>query len=141
LFIGRKYNYPIALEGALKLKEISYIHAEGCAAGEMKHGFIAMIDETFPTVCLAMRDTTYEKMISNMQEIKSRRGPLLAIVTEGDKEATALADNVIYTPPNLDFLQPIPAAVVLQLFAYYVAVARGCEIDQPRNLAKSVTVE
>ena len=141
LYIGRKYNYPIALEGALKLKEISYVHAEGCAAGEMKHGFIAMIDEAFPTVCLATRDTTYEKMISNMQEIKSRRGPLLAIVTEGDTEATALADDVIVTPPNLDFLQPIPAAVALQLFAYYVAVARGRDIDQPRNLAKSVTVE
>jgi len=141
LFIGRKYNFPIALEGALKLKEISYVHAEGCAAGEMKHGFIAMIDDAFPTVCLATRDTTYEKMISNMQEIKSRRGPLVAIVTEGDTEVAALADDVIYTPPNIDFLQPIPAAVALQLFAYYFAVARGCEIDQPRNLAKSVTVE
>ncbi|HEY7710972.1 MAG TPA: glutamine--fructose-6-phosphate transaminase (isomerizing), partial [Candidatus Entotheonella sp.] len=141
LFIGRKYNFPIALEGALKLKEISYVHAEGCAAGEMKHGFIAMIDDAFPTVCLATRDTTYEKMISNMQEIKSRRGPLVAIVTEGDTEVAALADDVIYTPPNIDFLQPIPAVVALQLFAYYFAVARGCEIDQPRNLAKSVTVE
>jgi glucosamine--fructose-6-phosphate aminotransferase (isomerizing) len=141
LFIGRKYNFPIALEGALKLKEISYVHAEGCAAGEMKHGFIAMIDENFPTLCLATKDTTYEKTLSNMQEIKSRKGPLLAIVTEGDEEAAALADDVIYTPRNLDFLQPIPASVALQLFAYYVAVARGCEIDQPRNLAKSVTVE
>jgi glucosamine--fructose-6-phosphate aminotransferase (isomerizing) len=141
LFIGRKYNFPIALEGALKLKEISYVHAEGCAAGEMKHGFIAMIDDAFPTVCLATRDTTYEKMISNMQEIKSRRGPLVAIVTEGDTEVAELADDVIYTPPNIDFLQPIPAVVALQLFAYYFAVARGCEIDQPRNLAKSVTVE
>jgi len=141
LFIGRKYNFPIALEGALKLKEISYVHAEGCAAGEMKHGFIAMIDDAFPTVCLATRDTTYEKMISNMQEIKSRRGPLVAIVTEADREVAALADDVIYTPPNIDFLQPIPAVVALQLFAYYFAVARGCEIDQPRNLAKSVTVE
>jgi glutamine---fructose-6-phosphate transaminase (isomerizing) len=141
LFIGRKYNFPIALEGALKLKEISYVHAEGCAAGEMKHGFIAMIDEDFPTICLATKDTTYEKTLSNMQEIKSRKGPLLAIVTEGDEEAAALADDVIYTPRNLDFLQPIPASVALQLFAYYVAVARGCEIDQPRNLAKSVTVE
>jgi len=141
LFIGRKYNFPIALEGALKLKEISYVHAEGCAAGEMKHGFIAMIDDAFPTVCLATRDTTYEKMISNMQEIKSRRGPLVAVVTEGDREVTALADDVIYTPQNIDFLQPIPAVVALQLFAYYFAVARGCEIDQPRNLAKSVTVE
>lgn len=141
LFIGRKYNFPIALEGALKLKEISYVHAEGCAAGEMKHGFIAMIDEEFPTVCLATQDTTYEKMLSNMQEIKSRRGPLIAVVTDGDIEVAKVADDVIFTPRNLDFLQPIPASVALQLFAYYFAVARGCEIDQPRNLAKSVTVE
>ena len=141
LFIGRKYNYPMALEGALKLKEISYIHAEGCAAGEMKHGFIAMIDKHFPTVCLATRDTTYEKTISNMQEIKSRNGKIVAIATEGDPEISAIADDVIYTPATLDFLQPIPAAVVLQLFAYYCALERGCEIDQPRNLAKSVTVE
>jgi glucosamine--fructose-6-phosphate aminotransferase (isomerizing) len=141
LFIGRKYNYPIALEGALKLKEISYLHAEGCAAGEMKHGFIAMIDEEFPTVCLVTNDSTYEKTLSNMQEIKSRQGRILAIATEGDTEVAAIADEVIYTPANLDFLQPIPAVVVLQLFAYYLALARGCEIDQPRNLAKSVTVE
>ncbi|GIX48813.1 MAG: glutamine--fructose-6-phosphate aminotransferase [isomerizing] [Candidatus Tectimicrobiota bacterium] len=141
LFIGRKYNYPIALEGALKLKEISYVHAEGCAAGEMKHGFIAMIDENFPTVCLATKDTTYEKTLSNMLEIKSRNGKIIAVATEGDEEIAHIADHVIYTPPNLDFLQPIPAAVALQLFAYYSAVARGCEIDQPRNLAKSVTVE
>jgi glucosamine--fructose-6-phosphate aminotransferase (isomerizing) len=141
LYIGRKYNYPIALEGALKLKEISYLHAEGCAAGEMKHGFIAMIDETFPTLCLATRDTTYDKTVSNIQEIKSRGGRVLAIATAGDTEIGSIADDVIYTPPNLDFLQPIPAVVVLQLFAYYVAVERGCEVDQPRNLAKSVTVE
>ncbi len=141
LFIGRKYNYPMALEGALKLKEISYIHAEGCAAGEMKHGFIAMIDENFPTVCLATRDTTYEKTISNMQEIKSRNGRIIAIATEGDDEISDIADDVIYTPATLDFLQPIPAIVALQLFAYYCALERGCEIDQPRNLAKSVTVE
>ena len=141
LFIGRKYNYPIALEGALKLKEISYIHAEGCASGEMKHGFIAMIDERFPTLCLATRDTTYDKTISNMQEIKSRNGRILAIATEGDEEITHVADDVIYTPATLDFLQPIPAVVALQLFAYYCAVERGCSIDQPRNLAKSVTVE
>lgn len=141
LFIGRKYNYPMALEGALKLKEISYIHAEGCAAGEMKHGFIAMIDENFPTVCLATRDTTYEKTISNMQEIKSRNGKILAIATEGDDDIGDIADDVIYTPATLDFLQPIPAIVALQLFAYYCALERGCEIDQPRNLAKSVTVE
>jgi glucosamine--fructose-6-phosphate aminotransferase (isomerizing) len=141
LFIGRKYNFPIALEGALKLKEISYVHAEGCAAGEMKHGFIAMVDKDFPTICLATRDTTYEKTISNMQEIKSRNGSIIAIATEGDDDIATLADEVIYTPPNLDFLQAIPAAVVLQLFAYYVAVQRECDVDQPRNLAKSVTVE
>jgi glucosamine--fructose-6-phosphate aminotransferase (isomerizing) len=141
LFIGRKYNYPMALEGALKLKEISYIHAEGCAAGEMKHGFIAMIDENFPTVCLATRDTTYEKTVSNMQEIKSRNGRIIAIATEGDYEIGDIADDVIYTPATLDFLQPIPAVVALQLFAYYCAMERGCDIDQPRNLAKSVTVE
>ena len=141
LFIGRKYNYPMALEGALKLKEISYIHAEGCAAGEMKHGFIAMIDENFPTVCLATRDTTYEKTMSNMQEIKSRNGKIIAIATEGDFDIADIADEVIYTPATLDFLQPIPAVVALQLLAYYCAMERGCEIDQPRNLAKSVTVE
>ncbi len=141
LFLGRKYNFPVALEGALKLKEISYVHAEGCAAGEMKHGFIAMVDEDFPTICLATRDTTYEKTISNMQEIKSRNGNIIAIATEGDDDIATIADEVIYTPPNLDFLQAIPAAVVLQLFAYYVAVQRECDVDQPRNLAKSVTVE
>lgn len=141
LFIGRKYNYPMALEGALKLKEISYIHAEGCAAGEMKHGFIAMIDENFPTICLATHDTTYEKTVSNMQEIKSRNGRIVAIATEGDTKIGDIADEVIYTPATLDFLQPIPAVVALQLFAYYCAMERGCEIDQPRNLAKSVTVE
>ncbi|MGE3535843.1 MAG: glutamine--fructose-6-phosphate transaminase (isomerizing) [Candidatus Tectimicrobiota bacterium] len=141
LFIGRKYNYPVALEGALKLKEISYIHAEGCAAGEMKHGFIAMIDRHFPTLCLATRDMMYDKVLSNMQEIKSRSGKILAIATEGDEEINDTADDVIYTPANLDFLQPIPAVVALQLFAYYCAIERGCDIDQPRNLAKSVTVE
>jgi glucosamine--fructose-6-phosphate aminotransferase (isomerizing) len=141
LFIGRKYNYPMALEAALKLKEISYIHAEGCAAGEMKHGFIAMIDKHFPTICLAMKDMTYDKVISNMQEIKSRNGKMIAIATEGDEEIAEIADDIIYTPSNLDFLQPIPAIVALQLFAYYCAVERDCDIDQPRNLAKSVTVE
>ena len=117
-FLGRKYSYPIALEGALKLKEISYIHAEGCAAGEMKHGFIAMIDTHFPTVCLATKDMMYDKVISNMQEIKSRSGKMIAIATEGDEAITEVADDVIYTPPNLDFLQPIPAVVALQLLAY-----------------------
>ena len=107
-FLGRKYNYPMALEGALKLKEISYIHAEGCAAGEMKHGFIAMIDKHFPTVCLVTKDMMYDKVISNMQEIKSRGGKMIAIATEGDEEIAKIADEVIYTPPNLDFLQPLP---------------------------------
>ena len=138
LFIGCKYKYPMALEGALKLKQISYIHAEGCAGGEMKHGFIAVIDENFPTVCLATRDTTYEKSISNMQEIKSLNGRIIAIATGGDFD---IADEAIYTSATLDFLQPIPAVVVLQLLAYYCAMEPACEIDQPRNLATSVTVE
>ena len=129
----------MALEGA-QLKEISYIHAEGCAFAAMKHAFIAMIDKRFPTVCLATKDMMYDKVISNMQEIKSRGGKMIAIATEGDEEIAEVADDVIYTPQNLDFM-PIPAAVALQLFAYYCAIERGCDIDQPRNLAKSVTVE
>ena len=108
LFIGRKYNYPMALEGALKLKEISYIHAEGCAAGEMKHGFIAMIDKRFPTVCLATKDMMYDKVISNMQEIKSRSGKMIAIATEGDEEIAEIADDVIYTPPISTSCSPFP---------------------------------
>jgi glucosamine--fructose-6-phosphate aminotransferase (isomerizing) len=107
----------------------------------MKHGIIAMIDENFPTICLATRDTTYEKTVSNMHEIKSRNGKIIAIATEGNFAIGDIADDVIYTPATLDFLQPIPAVVALQLFAYYCAMERGCEIDQPRNLAKSVTVE
>lgn len=141
LFLGRKYNYPIALEGALKLKEISYIHAEGCPAGEMKHGFIAMINEEFPSICVITKDTMYDKMISNIEEIKSRNGKVIAIASEGDDRIKDLADDVIYVPENLDFIQSILSAIVLQLFAYYFALGKGCEIDQPRNLAKSVTVE
>ncbi len=141
LFIGRKYNYPIGFEGAIKLKEISYIHAEGCGAGEMKHGPIAMIDENFPTVALATKDSMYEKMISNIHEIKARKGPVIAVATEGDEEIGKLADDVIYVPQTIEMLSPILNVVPLQLFAYYVAKEKGLNVDRPRNLAKSVTVE
>ena len=141
LFLGRNYNYPIALEGALKLKEISYIHAEGTAAGEMKHGPIALIDENFPTVAVVPRAPSYDKMITNLQEVRSRNGPVIAVATEGDDEILEHADDVLTIPPAHEMLNPILATVVLQLFAYYCANFRGCEIDKPRNLAKSVTVE
>jgi len=141
LFLGRKYNYPIALEGALKLKEISYIHAEGYASGEMKHGPIAMIDENFPSVVIAPQDSVYEKNISNIQEIKARRGPVLAIATEGDKDIAKLADDVFYIPKTLEMLTPLLSVVPLHLFAYYIAASKGLDVDKPRNLAKSVTVE
>lgn len=141
LYIGRSYEYPSALEGALKLKEISYIHAEGQSAGEMKHGTLALIDEDFPTFAIATASRTHAKTISNIQEIKSRGGPILALANEGDSEIAALADDVIYVPQSLEPLQPILNAVVMQLFAYYVATARGYNVDRPRNLAKSVTVE
>ncbi len=141
LYIGRKYNYAIAFEGALKLKEVTYIHAEGYGAGEMKHGPLAMIDEHFPTLAIALKDSVYEKMISNIQEIKSRKGPIIAIGTQGDEELKELASDVIYTPKVLEMLSPIIAVVPLQLFAYYVAAAKGLNVDRPRNLAKSVTVE
>jgi len=141
LYIGRKYQYPIAMEGALKLKEISYIHAEGYAAGEMKHGSIALIDPAFPTVALAPRDYTYEKVVSNIQEIRARKGPVVAVGTEGDAALARQADDVIYVPASLNPLYPLLTTVALQLFAYYCAAHRGCEIDKPRNLAKSVTVE
>jgi glucosamine--fructose-6-phosphate aminotransferase (isomerizing) len=141
LFLGRRYNYPVAFEGALKLKEISYIHAEGCGAGEMKHGPIAMIDKEFPTIALAPKDSMYEKMISNIHEIKARKGPVIAIATEGDKEIAKLVDDVIYVPQTLEMLSPILNVVPLQLFAYYFAKEKGLNVDRPRNLAKSVTVE
>jgi glucosamine--fructose-6-phosphate aminotransferase (isomerizing) len=129
------------MEGALKLKEISYIHAEGYAAGEMKHGSIALIDPAFPTVALAPRDYTYEKAVSNIQEIRARKGPVVAVGTEGDEALARQADDVIYVPASLNPLYPLLTTVALQLFAYYCAAHRGCEIDKPRNLAKSVTVE
>jgi glucosamine--fructose-6-phosphate aminotransferase (isomerizing) len=141
LFLGRRYNYPVAFEGALKLKEISYIHAEGCGAGEMKHGPIAMIDEHFPTMAIAPKDSMYEKMISNIHEIKARKGPVVAVATEGDKEIAKLVDDVIYVPQTIEMLSPILNVVPLQLFAYYFAKEKGLNVDRPRNLAKSVTVE
>jgi glucosamine--fructose-6-phosphate aminotransferase (isomerizing) len=141
LYLGRKYNFPIALEGALKLKEISYIHAEGYSAGEMKHGPIALIDEEFPTVAVIPRDSVYEKMRSNLAEIKARKGRIIAVATEGDSDIKEIADDVIYIPKTLEMLTPILAVVPLQLLAYYIAVLRGRDVDKPRNLAKSVTVE
>lgn len=141
LFLGRKYNFPVACEGALKLKEISYVHAEGCGAGEMKHGPIAMIDKNFPSICLAPSDSVYEKMVSNMQEIKARGGPIIAIATEGNEEVKELADDVIYIPKTLEMLTPLLSVIPLQLFAYHFGVLRGRDVDKPRNLAKSVTVE
>jgi glucosamine--fructose-6-phosphate aminotransferase (isomerizing) len=141
LYLGRGVNFPVALEGALKLKEISYIHAEGYPAAEMKHGPIALIDENMPVVFIAPQDGVYGKIVSNVEEVKARGGRVIAICTEGDGEIARLADAVFTIPPTHDLLTPILASVPLQLFAYYVAVRRGCNVDQPRNLAKSVTVE
>jgi glucosamine--fructose-6-phosphate aminotransferase (isomerizing) len=148
LFLGRGVHFPIALEGALKLKEISYIHAEGYPAGEMKHGPNALIDEKLPVVVLATHDSSnhesrllYEKTLSNIQEVKAREGIVVALVTEGDQEVRRFADHVIEIPPASDLLAPILEIVPLQLLAYHIAVRRGCDVDQPRNLAKSVTVE
>ena len=141
LYLGRGYNFPVALEGALKLKEISYIHAEGYPAAEMKHGPIALIDKNMPVVVIATNKGHYEKVVSNIQEIKSREGKIIAVVTRGDKSVKALADHVIEIPEVIESLTPILASVPLQLLAYHIAVMRGCNVDQPRNLAKSVTVE
>ncbi len=141
LFLGRQINYPIALEGALKLKEISYIHAEGYPAGEMKHGPIALIDEDLPVVCVAVRDAIYEKILSNIEQVKARGGHVIAIVTEGDTVVKAKADYVIEVPETLPLLAPILTSIPMQLIAYHFAVRRGADVDQPRNLAKSVTVE
>ena len=141
LYIGRKYNYPIALEGALKLKEISYLHAEGYGAGEMKHGPIALIDENFPVIALCPSDSVYEKTFSNIHETKARKGPVLAIATEENKAIATIADDVFYIPKTLEMLTPILAVIPLQLFAYYTAVLKGHDPDKPRNLAKTVTVE
>lgn len=140
-FIGRQYNFPVALEGALKLKEISYIHAEGYPAAEMKHGPIAMIDDRTPTVVLAPTDALYDKTQSNLQEIKARKGPIIAITTEGNTRLAAEVDDIIYVPATADPLYPLLNVIPLQLLSYHIAVARGCDVDKPRNLAKSVTVE
>jgi glutamine---fructose-6-phosphate transaminase (isomerizing) len=141
LYLGRGYNFPVALEGALKLKEISYIHAEGYPAAEMKHGPIALIDEHMPVVVIATKDSSYEKIVSNIQEVKARKGKVIAIVTEGDTTIPAMADHVIEIPETSEHLMPLLSVVPLQLLSYHIAVMRGCNVDQPRNLAKSVTVE
>ncbi len=141
LYLGRGYNFPVALEGALKLKEISYIHAEGYPAAEMKHGPIALIDENMPVVFIAPRDSVYQKVLSNIEEVKARGGRVIAITTEGNGELHRLADHIISVPSTIEMLQPILTVIPLQLLAYHIAVLRGCDVDQPRNLAKSVTVE
>ena len=141
LYLGRGYLFPVALEGALKLKEISYIHAEGYPAAEMKHGPIALIDENMPVVVVATKDDTYEKIVSNIQEIKARKGNVIAIVTEGDEIISKMADYVLEVPETLPIFSGLLAVIPLQLFSYHIAVLRGCNVDQPRNLAKSVTVE
>ncbi len=141
LYLGRGYNFPVALEGALKLKEISYIHAEGYPAAEMKHGPIALIDENMPVVFLATNASAYEKIISNIQEVKARKGKVIAVVNEGDKHVRSLADHVIEVPATEEVLSPLVTIIPLQLLSYHIAIMRGCNVDQPRNLAKSVTVE
>jgi len=141
LYLGRGINFPVALEGALKLKEISYIHAEGYPAAEMKHGPIALIDENMPVVVLAIKDAVYDKVLSNIEELKARKARVIAIATEGDCEISKKVEHVIYIPKTLDMLTPLLSIIPLQLLAYHMAVLRGCNVDQPRNLAKSVTVE
>jgi glucosamine--fructose-6-phosphate aminotransferase (isomerizing) len=141
LYMGRQYNFPVALEGALKLKELSYIHAEGYPSAEMKHGPIALIAPDFPSVFVVPRDAMFDKNMSNMEEIKARKGPIIAVATQGDKDIAKKADEVIFIPPTLDCLQPLLTVIPLQLLAYHIAVLRGCDVDKPRNLAKSVTVE
>jgi glucosamine--fructose-6-phosphate aminotransferase (isomerizing) len=141
LYLGRGYNYPVALEGALKLKEISYIHAEGYPAAEMKHGPIALIDENMPVVFIAPKDRAYEKVLGNIEEVRARRGRVIAIASEGDEEIEEKVDHVIHIPNTIPPLLPILTVVPLQLLAYHIAVLRECDVDQPRNLAKSVTVE
>jgi len=141
LYLGRGINYPIALEGALKLKEISYIHAEGYPAGEMKHGPIALIDENMPVVAIAVRDHVRDKMLSNIEQVRARGGIVIAVATEGDQEIADKANHTIFIPPASPLLTPVLTVIPLQFLAYHMAVRRGCDVDQPRNLAKSVTVE
>ncbi|HEY0752247.1 MAG TPA: glutamine--fructose-6-phosphate transaminase (isomerizing), partial [Chitinophagaceae bacterium] len=141
LYLGRGYNFPVALEGALKLKEISYIHAEGYPAAEMKHGPIALVDESLPVVFVATKDSYHQKVVSNMQEIKARKGKVIAVITEGDEQSQALADDVIFVPEADEIIAPMLSVIPMQLLAYYIGVAKGFDVDKPRNLAKSVTVE
>jgi glucosamine--fructose-6-phosphate aminotransferase (isomerizing) len=141
LYLGRQYNFPTALEGALKLKEISYIHAEGYPAAEMKHGPIALVDEHTPSVFVMPQGLVYDKVMANLEEIKARGGPVIAVAGKGDRLVKTLADDVISVPVVEDFLQPIVCIIPLQLLAYHIALLRGCDVDKPRNLAKSVTVE
>jgi glucosamine--fructose-6-phosphate aminotransferase (isomerizing) len=141
LFLGRGIQYPVAMEGALKLKEVSYIHAEGYPAGEMKHGPIALIDRDMPVVALVPGNGLRDKMMSNIEQVKAREGIVIAIATEGDEEVAKKADHVLYVPATTEFLSPVLTSLPLQMLAYHVAVRRGCDVDQPRNLAKTVTVE
>jgi glucosamine--fructose-6-phosphate aminotransferase (isomerizing) len=141
LFIGRHTGYPAALEGALKLKEISYIHAEGYPAGELKHGPIALVEPGLPVVAVATRCHVYPKMLSNIQEVKARGAEVIAVASEGDRDIAGVADHVLYVPKTPELLSPVLVSVPLQLLAYHIAKLRGCDVDQPRNLAKSVTVE
>ena len=141
LYLGRGYNFPIALEGALKLKEISYIHAEGYPAAEMKHGPIALVDESLPVIFVATKDEYHNKIVSNIQEIKARKGKVIAVITEGDEIIPGMADDVFYVPPAHEILAPLLSVIPLQLLSYYIGVFKGCDVDKPRNLAKSVTVE
>ena len=141
LYLGRGLNFPVALEGALKLKEISYIHAEGYPAAEMKHGPIALVDKNMPNVFVVPKDKTYDKIISNIEEIKSRKGKIIIVTDSKDKILRDLADDLILVPKTNQYVFVILATIALQLFSYFIAVAKGCDVDQPRNLAKSVTVE
>jgi glucosamine--fructose-6-phosphate aminotransferase (isomerizing) len=141
IYLGRGLNYPVALEGALKLKEITYTHAEGYPAAEMKHGPIALVEEGVPVIVIATDSSVYDKVISNIQEIKARRGRVIAVVTRGDTQVVNLADSVIEVPPTIEYLNPLLSVIPLQLLAYHIAVNKGLDVDQPRNLAKSVTVE
>jgi len=141
LYLGRGYNFPVALEGALKLKEISYIHAEGYPAAEMKHGPIALVDETLPVVFIATKDTYHEKVVSNMQEIKARKGKVISVITEGDELSASISDDTFVIPEADEIVAPMISVIPMQLLAYYIGIARGCDVDKPRNLAKSVTVE
>ena len=141
MFLGRQFNYPVALEGALKMKEISYIHASGHPSAELKHGVIALITPEVPSVFIAPDDSVFEKNVSNIEEVQARKGPIIAIGTEGNTKMEKVSDDVIFIPPCPDFLSPILTAIPLQLLAYHTAVALGCDVDKPRNLAKSVTVE